>query len=71
MELAEKTLKGQEVLILKMTDFLSDNRQLYKHQANIFLKRYIRDFDLNSLIDNGDLLFYRVYLNKKLPALML
>ena len=33
MSLAEKTLQEQEQLLLKMADYLSDNRQLTKSQG--------------------------------------
>ena len=65
MALAEKTLIKQEVLLLKMADYLSDNRQMNKQQVTEMLNRYAIDFEMDSLIDNGDLLFYRQHLKNK------
>jgi len=65
MSLAEKTLKEQEVILLKMADYLSDNRQMNKQQCFQLLENYARNFDLDTLIENGDLLFYRNHLKKK------
>ena len=69
IELAEQTLKKQEVLLLKMADYLSDNRQMNKQQTTKMLQSYARDFALDSLIENGDLLFYREYLKNKVAVL--
>lgn len=69
ISLAEQTLKEQEVLLLKMADYLSDHRQLNKQQVTQLLKKYARGFDFNSLIENGDLLFYRNHLKNKVAAL--
>ncbi|KPP98479.1 MAG: cell division protease FtsH [Bacteroidetes bacterium HLUCCA01] len=69
MTLAVKTLKEQEVLLLKMADYLSDNRQMNKHQATQLLENYAHNFDFDSLIENGDLLFYRHHLKEKVAAI--
>ncbi len=69
MALAEETLKAQEVLLLKMADYLSDNRQINKQQCYQLLERYARNFDGDSLIENGDLLFYRNHLKEKVAVL--
>jgi hypothetical protein len=69
MTLAEKTLKEQEVLLLKMADYLSDNRQMNKQQAVQLLERYAHNFDCDTLIENGDLLFYRNHLKEKVATL--
>jgi cell division protease FtsH len=69
MTLAAKTLKEQEVLLLKMADYLCDNRQMNKQQTTEMLKQHAYNFDLNTLIENGDLLFYRNHLKEKVAAL--
>jgi Peptidase family M41/C-terminal, D2-small domain, of ClpB protein len=71
MSLAEKTLKEQEVLLLKMADHLSDNRQMNKPMIKELLKSYSCNFNLDSLIENGDLLFYRKHLKGKVANLNL
>ena len=69
MSLAEKTLKEQEVLLLHMADYLGDNRKMSKEQMGNMLQKYACNFDIDSLIENGDLLFYRNHLKKKVHAL--
>lgn len=69
LSLAEKILKEQEVLLLKMADYLSDHRQLNKQQITQLLENYGCNFDFNSLIENGDLLFYRNHLKNKVATL--
>jgi uncharacterized protein (UPF0128 family) len=69
MTLAEKTLKEQEVLLLKMADYLSDNRQMTKQKATLMLKMYAKNFDFDTLIENGDLLFYRNHLKERISVI--
>lgn len=69
MTLAKKTLKEQEVLLLKMADYLSDNRYMDKQETVKMLEKYASEFDLNSLIENGDLLFYRKHLKQKVAVI--
>ena len=64
-KLAFKTLKQQELLLVKMADFLSDNRMLQKDKIKVFLFKYAKDFNRNSIIENGDNLFYRKHLKQK------
>ncbi|MDW7693026.1 hypothetical protein R9C00_10150 [Flammeovirgaceae bacterium SG7u.111] len=68
-DLAEKTLKEQELLLLHMADYLSDNRQMNKLQVTKMLVKYAYNFDTDQLIENGDLLFYRDHLKKKVKGL--
>ncbi len=69
MALAEKTLKAQELLLLKMADYLSDHRQMTRQQATEMLMRYAHGFDPESLIEDGSLLFYRRHLKQKVQAI--
>ena len=69
MELAEKTLKEQEVLLLKMADYLSDKRTMTKEMITEMLQEYALNFKINSLIEDGDHLFYRKHLKTKVQAI--
>ena len=65
LDLAEKTLREQEVLLLKMSDYLSDNRSMTKDQTREMLHKFATNFSMNELIENGDCLFYRNHLKKR------
>ena len=65
LSLAEKTLKDQQILLLKMSDYLCDNRCMNKEMIKEMIGRYAEFFSENELIENGDLLFYRNHLKKK------
>jgi hypothetical protein len=69
MSLAENTLKEQEQLLLKMADYLSDNRQMTKLQTNAMFQKYAHNFSLDILIENGNLLFHRSHLKQKVAKL--
>lgn len=69
LELAENTLQEQEVLLLQMADYLSDQRRMDKEQMRDILGKYAVNFDVNSLIENGDLLFYRKHLKNSIERL--
>lgn len=69
MALAEKTLKKQPVLLLRMADFLSDNRSLDKKQINKMMQKYAVHFDSKTLIKDGDHLFYRDHLKQAITQL--
>jgi len=62
--LAEKTLKEQQALLLKMSDYLSDNRCMNKEMIKEMISKYAESFSENELIENGDLLFYRNHLKE-------
>ena len=68
-ELAEKTLKEQEALLLKMADYLSDNRMMLKEKIKELLLTYSPNFDENNIIEKGDNLFYRKHLKQKVSEL--
>lgn len=70
MKLAEDTLKAQRKLLLTMADYLSDNRSLSQKQIKEMLINNAHDFDCNSIIKNGDSLFYRNHLKKKVLSLI-
>ncbi|MDA3905142.1 MAG: hypothetical protein PF484_03615 [Bacteroidales bacterium] len=68
-ELAEATLKEQEPLLIKMADYLSDNRIMTKEKIKYMIKNYARNFDLDTIIENGDRIFYRNHLKDKVFAI--
>ncbi|MCY7409220.1 MAG: hypothetical protein LH473_03030 [Chitinophagales bacterium] len=67
--LAEKTLLEQETLLLKMANHLSDHRSMTKDLIKSFLVKYAYNFDESDLIENGDDLYYRRELKRKVVAL--
>ena len=64
--LAEKTLNEQQALMLRMSDFLCDNRCMNKEMIKAMANKYATSFFENELIGNGDLLFYRNHLKEKI-----
>ncbi|GHB49475.1 hypothetical protein [Mongoliitalea lutea] len=69
MDLAEKTLVEQKVWLLKMSDFLSDHSQMRKEAILEMTKNHAVNFELNSLIEDGDFLFYRKHLKDQVSGL--
>ena len=65
MALAEKTLKEQERLLLQVADYLSDNSEMPKEIFRELLSEYAVDFHVSSLIEDGELLFYRKKLKER------
>ncbi|TVR36939.1 MAG: hypothetical protein EA392_13935 [Cryomorphaceae bacterium] len=65
MELARETLKQQETLLLQMANFLSDARELRKNQIKKMVAQFAVNFNMETLIENGDHLFYRNHLKQK------
>ncbi len=61
-DLAEKTLKVNKVLLLNMSNYLSDHRIIQKKQIKKLVLEYAHDFSEDQLVENGDLLFYRKHL---------
>jgi len=66
-QLAEQTLRKQEILLIKMADYLSDKRTLTKEQIREYLRSYAIDFEMDEIIEDADHLFYRRHL-KELAA---
>lgn len=64
-ELAEKTLREQETLLLHMANYLSDHRQLNEDAIINLLKAHAVNFDMGSLVFNGDQRYYRKQLKAK------
>lgn len=61
-QLAEQTLKKYKTLLLKLADYLSDNRILKKDEIRIFInKNAVLDFDF---IEEADNIFYRKHLKQ-------
>lgn len=67
--LAEDTLRKQEKLLLEMSDLLSDQRQLNQSEIIDLLKLHAVDFDTETLITDGDLIYYRKHLKQKVQQL--
>ncbi|WP_338733465.1 hypothetical protein [Mangrovimonas cancribranchiae] len=64
LELAKETLKKEIVLLLKLSDFLSDHSSINKLQLEKLIKAHkVSNVDF---ITNGDNLFYRKTLKKKI-----
>lgn len=68
-QLAEDTLHEQQTLLLHMANYLSDHRQLNRDEMIRMLKRHAVNFDADTLIENGDHLFYRQHLKDKVQQL--
>jgi len=64
--LAERTLNEQESLLIKMADYLSDNRTMDKKRIKELVDKHSIGFNLTSIIENGDNLYYRKQLKTKL-----
>jgi len=60
LDLARKTLLKEKVLLLKMSDYLSDNRMIKKEEIEAMVNKNV--FVQINFIKNGDLLFYRNHL---------
>lgn len=63
-ELAQQTLEKQKNLLIRMADYLSDNRSADKNKIREFIDKFAIDFDLKSIVENGKNVFYRQYLKK-------
>lgn len=69
LKLAEETLSEQQTLLLHMSNYLCDNRQLNHPEIIELLKQHAVNFDTATLIENGDNLFYRAHLKEKVKQL--
>lgn len=61
-ELADQTLNKQKKLLVYMADYLSDYRSADKNKIREFIENYAVDFDLNTIVENGENVFYRKHL---------
>lgn len=61
-QLAEETLNKQKDLLLKMADYLSDNRMMNKEQIKKFVIKYAADFDEKEIIEDANHIFYRQHI---------
>lgn len=68
-DLAEKTLKQQEKLLLRLADYLSDHRSIKKDRLRSMIMKYAVNFDPESTIEDGSNLFYRQHLKQKVNNL--
>lgn len=68
-ELAEEVLKKEYKLLIKMADYLSDNRFMGKEQIRTFLDKYGKSVKSADMIEKGDHLFYREHLKMKARSL--
>ncbi len=62
--LAEKTLEKQKVLLLQLSNYLSDKRAINKDLMMDFLLKYAVDFKKEDIITDADNLFYRNHLKE-------
>jgi len=60
--LAEETLQKQISLLLHLADYLADHQSMKPEVAREMLQTYSVSFDPKTIIENGDLLFYRASL---------
>lgn len=65
-ELAEKTLKANMILLLEMSNYLSDNRLMEKEQIKEMVIEHANSFKEDQLIENGDNVFYRKRLKESI-----
>ncbi|NDV57762.1 AAA family ATPase [Bacteroides sp. 519] len=63
-ELAQQTLEKQKTLLIRMADYLSDNRSADKNKIREFVEKHAVDFDLSTVVENGENVFYRQHLKK-------
>jgi hypothetical protein len=68
-ELAEKTLKANKVLLLQMSNYLSDHRLIHKKQIKQMILAHSHNFSEGQLVENGDQLFYRKCLKNQAESL--
>ena len=65
LRFAENILKDEETLLLQMANYLSDNRGMKKELIEEYCVNYGANFNPETIIRNGDLLFYRKHLKEK------
>ena len=65
LRLAENILNDEETLLLQMANFLSDNRLMEKELIEEYCLKYGLNFNSETIIRNGDFLFYRNHLKEK------
>ena len=67
--LAAQTLKEQRVLLLQMANYLSDKRTLDTAAIRNYVEKYAVNFDVKSLIEDADNVFYRDHLKREVEKL--
>ena len=67
--LAQETLEKQKVLLLHLSDYLSDKRAANKEKIKGFVAKYAVDFAVEDIIEDADHLFYREHLKKQIREL--
>lgn len=68
-KMAANTLEEQKVLLLKMANYLSDKRTLDKKGIKKYVEQYAVNFDIKSLVEDADDLFYRKHLKDQVNKL--
>ncbi|RLD54046.1 MAG: hypothetical protein DRJ01_18570, partial [Bacteroidetes bacterium] len=63
-QLAEFTLKKEKVLLLELSDYLSDNRMLLKNDISSIIEN--KTSEKIDIIENGEHLFYRKHLKQQI-----
>ncbi len=66
--LAEKTLKHQETLLLRIAGYLSNHANIHKAKLRELVKSHAVDFNISQIIEDGSNLFYRKRLLQKISA---
>lgn len=67
--LADKILSDNKILLLRMADYLSDNRIIGKEQIKKMLLEHAKNIHESDLIENGENLFYRNYLKSQIAGI--
>jgi ATP-dependent Zn protease len=67
--LAVKTLTYQAALLLKIADYLSDNRELKPAVLREMVIEHAVDFDVDELKEEGDLIWHRARLKERVALL--
>jgi cell division protease FtsH len=66
--LAEKTLKQQEKLLLRIAGYLSNHTSIKKEKLRDLIEIHAVDFKISQIIEDGSDLFYRRHLLQKISA---
>ena len=58
-KLAYEVLQQQKILLLKMSDHLSDHRSLDKKQLRTLIETYAVEFNMDSIVEDAETIYYR------------
>ena len=68
LRMAQQTLKEQKRLLLKMSEYLAENRSIQKEQIVQLIKEYAVKFDLSEIEKSGGSYLYRNLLKQQLTT---